>query len=98
MEPFEPDYQAFEVLLKAGCLDQCDGHPGEYYDGGEQIEEAYKLGNTLISSGKIKLSNGETRRDFTDRIKVVYEDNSGPEICSYCQKLGINVMNVHDER
>lgn len=97
MDPIEPDFEAFDILIKAGCLGECDGHPSSYYGMDEPIESAYKLANSLISQKKITLEPGTTRRDFTDRLLSTYEDNRGPEMCTYCQKLGINVMDIHDE-
>lgn len=68
MDPVEIDFEALAILVEADCLNKCDGH-NEYYESVEPVEEAYKLANTMISKGEIRLSEKETRKDITDRLK-----------------------------
>ncbi|MBA9071809.1 hypothetical protein FHR71_005595 [Methylobacterium sp. RAS18] len=77
---------ALSFLVGAGCIEECEHHDGIYFDGGEPVETAYKLANAQISSGALVLPEGTSRRDYTDLLKSVYEDNSGIESCYACDK------------
>ncbi len=77
---------ALRVALEAGALKVCEYHPGVYYDGGVDIQDAYRLANRQITAHKIQLPHGVSRRDFTDAIKAVYDDNSLPDDCYICEK------------
>lgn len=78
---------AIGILVEVGCLDECDHHPGTFTDGGVEVLDAYKLANSRISRGELKLPWGITRADFTDVIKGTYEDYSGLDGCTSCEKL-----------
>lgn len=75
------------LCIDVGALAECDNHPGSYYDGGGEVEEAYRLANSLISRGEIELESGEDRRTITDAIKGAYEDNVHADGCMSCDKL-----------
>ena len=78
---------SLNVLQAVGLLVECEYHPGTYYDGGQgDLEEAYKLANSRVSKGEIELPGRMSRRDFTDAIKSTYNDNSGIDYCSSCEK------------
>lgn len=77
---------ALRVALEAGALDECEYHPGVYYEGGSDVQDAYRLANSQITAHKIELPKGFTRRNFTDAIKAVYDDNSLPSECFICTK------------
>ncbi len=74
------------ILCEVGALEECENHDGTYFDGGGDVEEAYRLVNARITSGEIKLAAGETRRDLTDLIKAIYEENSGLDECQECAR------------
>jgi hypothetical protein len=78
--------EAMRVLLHVGALEECEYHTGEYFEGSSDVEEAYKAANSRITADKIVLPHGTTRRDFTDIIKGVYDDNSNLSGCSACEK------------
>lgn len=78
--------QARDFLVEAGTLEECENHPGTFFDGDGDLEAAYKRANAGISNGKIPLGQGETRRAYTDRLKAVYEDNSGLDGCPECER------------
>jgi hypothetical protein len=78
--------EALQICLDVGALEECENHPGSYFDGGEEIQEAYKIANGRITNGEIELPSRISRRDFTDIIKDVYEDNYFAESCTYCQR------------
>jgi hypothetical protein len=77
--------EARDFLVEIGTLKECENHPGTYFDGDGDLEHAYKMANARITKGTTVLGRGETRRDFTDRLKEVYEDNSGLEGCQECE-------------
>lgn len=71
------------MCLESGAIEECENHPGSYYEGGEGqdgLEAAYKLANSQISAGKL----GMDRRAATDAIKEAYDDNSGIDYCPSC--------------
>jgi hypothetical protein len=77
--------EARGFLAQIGTLRECVDHPGTYFDGDGDLERAYKGANARITKGVIVLSPDETRRNYTDRLKEVYEDNSGMEGCQECE-------------
>lgn len=76
-----------DLCVEVGALKQCDVHEGTYYDGDEEVTEAYKLANKRITDGEIELEAGETRETVTDAIKGAYDDNSNMSICSACDAI-----------
>jgi hypothetical protein len=78
--------EALGLCLEVGALEECENHPGSYFEGDGDIEDAYRLANARITSAAIVLPAGVTRRDFTDVVKDVHEDNYFAEACTYCQR------------
>jgi hypothetical protein len=70
------------VMRRAGVLERCEYH-GLYFDTWADIEDAYRLGNALVSQGKIDL-RGQTRRDLTDAIKHELAENTTLGGCPRC--------------
>lgn len=77
---------ALALLCEAGALNECDHHPGTYFEGDAPIEGAYRLVNARITSGEFVLPAGETRRDATDLLRSVYDDHAYASGCSACDK------------
>lgn len=77
---------ARDILVETGALIECEWHAGSYYDGETDLQDAYKLANSRITSRQIQLPDRISRRDFSDIIKSVYEDNSGINYCASCEK------------
>jgi hypothetical protein len=73
------------LLCEVGALKECEYHD-TFFAGGANVEDAYKLMNTRVSSGQIALDPGQTRSDLTDLIKAVYVENSGMSSCPICDK------------
>ena len=84
IEDIEARYRfGLELCMETGALEECENHPGSYYEGDEGedgLEAAYKLANSRITSGKLQME----RREATDAIKDAYEDNSGIDYCPSC--------------
>ena len=76
-----------QLCIAVGAIEECQFHPGTYYDGGGEVEEAYKLANSRVSGGEIELWDSEDRRTITDAVKGAYEDNYGVDRCMQCQKV-----------
>src|SRR5689334_21583501 len=54
----EEDYEwARSLLCEVGALEECENHPGTYFDGSGDVEAAYKLANARITSGELKLNH-----------------------------------------
>ncbi|MHC4044852.1 hypothetical protein [Bradyrhizobium sp. 23AC] len=86
MKKEEQHEWARTLLCELGILEECENHPGTYFDGDGDVERAYKVVNARISSGEITLKSGQERRDVTDLLKEVYEDNSGLDSCQECDR------------
>jgi hypothetical protein len=87
MEQEEARYQmGLEYCLRVGAIEECEYHPGTYYDGGADVEDAYRLANSEISKGGHGEATAEKRKETTDAIKDAYEDNSGVDSCMQCEK------------
>ena len=79
-------HMALGILCDAQALEECEHHEAIYFDGGTEVQEAYKLANARISNGELELPDGVSRRDFTDVMKEVYIENSGRDDCYACEK------------
>lgn len=77
---------AERVLCDVGAVKECEFHEQIYFDGNGDLEAAYKLANSRITSG-MELSGGMRRRDFTDKIKEVYEELSCAHSCWACDRF-----------
>jgi len=87
MEEQQARYQqGLEICIEAGVIEECENHPGSYFEGSGEIEEAYRFANAGVTSGRIGLSDGMTRRDLTDAVKEAFEDNSGIDYCPSCDR------------
>lgn len=77
---------AISYLVNLGVLSECEAHEGSYSEGPREITDAYKQANRDISTGQIKLRDGQTRTDITDLLKSAYDDNSGLSRCPICER------------
>lgn len=83
----EADYEsARDLLCEAEALEECENHPGTFFEGSEPIESAYKLANAKITSGELELDEGQSRTDITDLLQSVYQDNAGLDGCPECER------------
>lgn len=76
---------ALGILEKVGCIEPCPIHSDVMLEKDDDLTDAYKLANSMITNGEIELPHGETRRGFTDLIKDVFDDNRADE-CYSCAK------------
>jgi hypothetical protein len=83
MKSEDQEAAALGIARRAGVLDYCELHAVHSHDGGE-IDPAYKLGNTLFSSGELD-GVFDDRREMTDAIKAAVT-SCMPE-CYSCQRL-----------
>lgn len=75
---------ACEIAIEAGVLKRCENHEDVILEGSADIEDAYKLGNAKLSSGKLG-DLFKTPRELTDAIKSAVEENCADE-CYSCRK------------
>lgn len=75
--------KARDVLHQAGVIEQCEIH-GDYYDTGAEIEEAYRLGNALVTRGELSLGQN-SRRDLSDAIKRSLDQHTTLDGCPSCE-------------
>jgi hypothetical protein len=74
--------EGLALCVEAGAIEECENHEGTYFEGPEEVTEAYKLAARRVASGEI----GGTQREVTDAVKAAYEDNSGVDSCMQCDK------------
>lgn len=86
MEQDEADLiGALNILRRAGVVDVCELHEEPYDNGGVDLEDAYKLANTLITRGDPLVDGfGGDRHRVTAAIKQAYADL--PDECCLCAK------------
>jgi hypothetical protein len=84
MEPAGAYLSHGDTCLWRRSLEECKRHGGLYFDGGSDVDGAYRLANAGITAGTIQLPPGVSRHDFTDAIKKAYEENSGVGGCPHC--------------
>lgn len=73
-----------QIALEAGVLEQCEIHEDCIFEGGENVEAAYKIGNFKISKGEYR-DVFENRREMTDLILTVVQEHCAEE-CYSCTK------------
>lgn len=72
MEEQQAEYdRALAICIEAGAIDECENHPGSYYEGGEGVESA--------------LEEAEDDEDKA-AIQAAYDDNSGIDYCPSCDR------------
>ena len=72
MEEQQAQYdRGLSMCIEAGAIEECELHPGSYYDGGEGVEAA--------------LEQAEDDED-REAIQMAYDDNSGIEYCPSCDR------------
>lgn len=77
---------ATDIAIQAGVLQRCEYCESTVFQGNEDIEDAYKLGNTLFTSGEV---NGqfESRREMTDFIQgAVQSGDHAADCCYHCHE------------
>ena len=77
---------ALQMAIEAGVIARCPVHDDFTFKGSKDIQEAYKLGNAKFNKSELK-ELFKTRREMTDLIKDVVEDNIFPDECYYCSNL-----------
>ncbi|WP_146029444.1 hypothetical protein [Vibrio diazotrophicus] len=76
---------ATSVAIKARVLECCEFCGTTVYQGSEDIEDAYKLRNTMYTSGELGIF--ESRREMTDAIKDSVESGEhSAECCFHCHE------------
>jgi hypothetical protein len=75
---------AIGIALQAGTLNHCMIHEDCIIEGNGDVEGAYRLGNYKFSRGELA-GIFESRREMTDAIKAVVEENGGAE-CPQCSR------------
>lgn len=87
LEQAEEDQgEALSLLLELEVLTTCPLHEDQILEGTEDIEVAYRVANSRITSGKITLREDQTRKDYTDVLKEMYDEYSYSSSCYYCNK------------
>jgi hypothetical protein len=71
------------IAIRAGVLETCPIHEDVVYETGDDIVDAHKLGNYLVTKQEVTVF--DSRREMTDYIKQVVEECCNDE-CSYCAR------------
>lgn len=84
MENMEHQYNiATAIAIEAGVLEACEYHDGIVFQGENEVEDAYKLGNIKFTSKDEMVSCFKTRIEMTDAIKSAVE--SGDHANDQCE-------------
>ena len=76
---------ATAICVRADALTHCEHHGITYQNSGDEVA-AFKTGNYLFDRESWVSDAFESRRDMTDWIRTVLQDNSNDE-CVQCEKL-----------
>jgi hypothetical protein len=66
-----------------GVLEQCEHHPGTYFEGSTSLQDGYKIANARWTRGQIQ--GFKTRLEMTDAMKEASEFFVSEE-CVSCEK------------
>ena len=70
------------IAVRAGLLEACDTCDDIFDPGSYAFEDAYKLGNALVTRNDPLVAPFQSRREMTDIVKEV--GTSAPELC-HCE-------------
>tara|TARA_R110001583_G_scaffold9096_7_gene42897 strand:+ start:3602 stop:3907 length:306 start_codon:yes stop_codon:yes gene_type:complete len=77
---------ATEIAIQAGVLERCEFCESIVYQTGENVEEAYKLGNTQFSRGELEAF--DSRKEMTDAVKATVENpDHASDCCHHCDEM-----------
>ncbi|NQY53899.1 MAG: hypothetical protein HRT42_10060 [Campylobacteraceae bacterium] len=77
---------AEEISLRVGILDKCEMHDITYFVVTDDFEDAYKLGNSLITKNDSLVSIFKNnRKELSEFIKNVTDNLD--DCCSFCEKI-----------
>jgi len=76
---------AVEILIKAGVLKRCPIHEDIILAGSADIENAYRLANSLYTKGELAHVFHD-RSEMTDIIKDMFNYYGGANDCPICMK------------
>ena len=76
---------ALGIAVEAGVLKECQYHSDTIFEGPEDITEAYKLGNSRYSKGKVS-NEFKDRKEMTDIIKEVVEDDIKAKVRTFLEQ------------
>lgn len=82
MEEEEKQSMAISIAVRARVLEYCERH-SNHYNPGNDPTPAYKLGNSLMTSGEVGIFDNS--RDMTDHVKEVVE--SAADECYACSDI-----------
>lgn len=80
----EQRQQALSILLQKNVLTTCDVHEDEIYEGGDDIQSAYKYANYLFSKGDPSF-RFDDRSEMAEAIKIIYEEYYS-DMCPSCAR------------
>ena len=74
-----------EIAVQAGVLQRCEYHSDIVWDRMGDHSDAYRLGNSLYTRGRLT-DTFRSRREMTDAIQSAIQD-AGADGCPRCDKL-----------
>lgn len=77
---------AIQIAVESGVLQVCEHHDDILLDGGNDLEDAYKLGCTMFDSGDLSTAF-ESKSELTSLIEDVFTENADDE-CHSCARWG----------
>lgn len=80
----EQELWAMGILMRTGVLTNCRIHEDAVFEGGQDIDAAYKYANSIFTKSPNDVPF-EDRIEMTDTIKSVFEEYCGCGICPSCE-------------
>jgi hypothetical protein len=75
---------AFEILVVAGTLRECEHHKGSFLQGTCDLAAAFTLANYQLTKETFGPATPELRRGLMDAIKKAYGENMFFDRCERC--------------
>lgn len=85
----EQERVAVRIAVQAGVLEQCDRHADCVYDGGNNVQNAYRTAAYRFKREADLQNLFSNQKELTDTIQRVVRENCGSDECQRC---------AHDKR
>lgn len=75
---------AMGILMKTGVFTNCRIHEDAVFNGGNDVDAAYKYANSIFTNNPDD-TPFEERIEMTDAIKSAFEEYCGCDTCPSCE-------------
>lgn len=75
---------ALGLCLEADAVEECENHPGCYYEGSEGVEAAHELAEARFAEDGV--SGFDDLETLIEAVQSAYDENSASDGCAICQR------------